>query len=215
MATQLAQSSSPPPCTAMRCACTHALPLTIIVKSQKNQMSIWTKSDPSQRPPASRLCYSDWFLNQTCVQELTGMERKLERAGTSSRKYLHHYRPTFTALVPRSIYKGVFFHLRRLLLASYNIQRNLKDNSWHLMPTCQCFPSDDDDLFTQSITYTLHNCPTGAIQASLGRDKLDRESCISETFHFVILEFTVIDGRASQSSLMLSQLGVSIEEYNA
>lgn len=44
--------------------CVHVLPLTIIVQSWKNQMSIWTRSDPSQRPSTSRLCYFDWFLNQ-------------------------------------------------------------------------------------------------------------------------------------------------------
>lgn len=172
--------------------------------------SMWSKTEPPHSPQGFVILTG---FSISYVQELREVERNLEKetgragSGTSSRKSLHHYcLIPYTALMPCNFYKGLFHLFSRHLLASCNMQCNVKDNSWHLIPTCRCF----FHLMSERRTYTLYVCPTSAIKASLGRNKLEgereRESCTSQTFHFVILEFIVIDGRVSQSSLRVSSL---------
>lgn len=160
-------------------------------------MSIWTWSDPPL-PRLSRLCYSDWFLNQLCTGR---WKRKIEERRRGGQGQALEVGSLFiiTAISSATFIRGFSI----CSVGIYHVECDVKDNSWHLMPTCPCFSIWC--LFTGK-TYTLHNCPTSAIRASLGRDELDRESCTSETFHFVILEFMVIDGGANHSPWTVSLL---------
>lgn len=150
-------------------------------------MSNWTRSDPSQSTPlyASRFCYSDWFLHQLW----TGTDRGGKSGDRTGGFTVPEVGSLFFLLCIDTLplfYKGVFHLPDRPLLASCAMwckRQQLAPNAY--------------------LPVRFHVMPVHITQCNWGKSER-RQGWEPTSFHFVIQDFMLIDGKCSQTSATVS-----------
>lgn len=183
----------PPPCTT---TCMHSLPQ---LKWEFEKPDVNLSSIPSEPPPPHHLqvffFLSLLLLSQSAAFRNTQRWKdRMAMPGSSIRKFLPHY-----SLLVCHVYEGLFspFHpYMRRLLESRSVWCGVKVNSWHLIPASWCFISD---LFGESKNPGLAQMSR---QRRSGKPRQTPSQNLGwlKRFHFVILEFLVMDGSNTRSS---------------
>lgn len=180
----------PLPCTT---ACMHSLP-KLKWEFEEPDVNLSSELPPPHYLQVFFFLLSPLLSPSAAFRNTQRWKDEMVKPGSSIRKFIRHCR-----LLACHVYEGLFapFHLHTSCLqASVIIQCSVKVNSWHLIPTSWCFISC---LFRESKN------PAGCTNVQVVQFRqvwTDTSQGVFwlKPFHFVILDFLVMDGSNARSS---------------